>query len=435
MSEGLPGHLSDQNIDDYKRRTMAPAELIIADDHLATCDACYRRVSDPDRLEDKVVILSTHGLTGARDKADHLRYEQLAAYVDNDLDDVDREICEVHFKVCQECSEELRDLSVFKAALAQTVNEQRISAPSPSESHLPFWRRPFQWSALQFAGAAVVCALLVGALAWTILKLSSSSRTEVAKSTAPPTATVSPAPSVEGPIQSPSPVPSPQIVVTLNDGGKTVTLDQSGNLEGLGELPQSYQQAVGLALKTGHLTIPPEVQQLTGNAGVLMGGQAEGVSFALLDPVGKVVRGARPTFRWQRLEGASAYIVNIFDSSFSKVVTSPQLSTTQWTVPRQLTTGNIYFWQVTAIKDGKEIKSPVQPAPEARFKILEAVKEGELKRAESIHANSHLVLGTLYARAGLLKDAEREFRALLAANPKSAIAQRLLRNVRTRKSK
>jgi hypothetical protein len=166
-----------------------------------------------------------------------------------------------------------------------------------------------------------------------------------------------------------------------------------------------------------------------------MGGQAEGVSFALLYPVGTVVRSARPTFRWQRLEGASAYIVNIFDSSFTRVVTSPQVSTAQWTAPRPLPAGRVYLWQVTAIKDGKEIKSPVQPAPEARFKILEQAKFVELERVKRSYSNSHLLLGILYAQAGLLDDAEREFRALLAANPKSTLAQKLLRNVRARSSK
>jgi hypothetical protein len=39
-----------------------------------------------------------------------------------------------------------------------------------------------------------------------------------------------------------------------------------------------------------------------------------------------------------------------------------------------------------------------------------------------------LLLGLRYAQAGLLEDAEREFRALLAANPRSSIAKNLLRH-------
>jgi hypothetical protein len=44
------------------------------------------------------------------------------------------------------------------------------------------------------------------------------------------------------------------------------------------------------------------------------------------------------------------------------------------------------------------------------------------------------VLGVLYAQAGLLDDAEREFSALLRANPKSEVARKLLSNVRATKS-
>jgi hypothetical protein len=62
--------------------------------------------------------------------------------------------------------------------------------------------------------------------------------------------------------------------------------------------------------------------------------------------------------------------------------------------------------------------------------VLEQSKAGELERMRRAYPNSHLVLGTLYAKAGLLAEAEREFRALVAANPQSPIAQKLLRDVR-----
>jgi hypothetical protein len=87
------------------------------------------------------------------------------------------------------------------------------------------------------------------------------------------------------------------------------------------------------------------------------------------------------------------------------------------------------LWQVTAVKDGKEIISPTAPAPEARFKVLEKAKADELTVVERVGPGSHLARGTLYARAGLLDDAERELRALLAANPKSSTARKLLQSL------
>jgi hypothetical protein len=428
MSEELPGHLSDQEINDYSSRAMSPAELIVADDHLAICDACSLRVSGAGRLEDKTVILSRDSTTN-REAAIHLGYEQLAAYLDNELDEVEREISDVHLQVCQACSEELGDLRAFKAELQFSVNEQQAQAPSTPALQVPFWRRPLKWSPLQFAAAATICALL-GGLVWSIWKFSSS-KTEVAQSPVPQiTVAPSPSTSVQQSVPSPSPAADHQIIVTLNDDGRTITVDAKGNVEGLEELPQSYRQTVSLALTTGNLNIPSEALQLTGNAGVLMGGHSEGVAFALLHPVGIVVRTTRPTLSWQRLEGANGYIVNIYDTSFSKIVTSAQLSGTQWSLTSSLPAGHIYLWQVTAMKGGIEIKSPIPPAPPAKFKVLEQSKAGELERMRRAYPNSHLVLGTLYAKAGLLAEAEREFRALVAANPQSPIAQKLLRDVR-----
>jgi hypothetical protein len=430
MSERLAAHLSTKSIDDYRRRTMSPAELIIADDHLATCDVCYRRVSHSDDPEDMFVSVPTDDLTAATGESGHLSYEQLASYVDDELDEVEREISDVHLQVCKQCSDELRDLHVFKAAISDVSGDKPVISPSLWEALVAPWRRSTQWSPLQFAGAATLAVLVMAGLAWSIWTISRSRRTEIAESTRPPTTSEPPAPSVQGPIQSASPFGSPQIAFTINDGGGQVTLDRDGNLGGLGDLSPSHQQAVRTALTAGRIGTPPELAELTKKAGVLMGGKAEGVSFALLSPVGTVVRTTRPTFHWQPLDGASAYVVNIYDSSFSKVATSPQLSATQWTIPSSLRHGIAYLWQVTALKDGKEIKSPVQPAPEARFKILEQAKVDELERVRRAYPNSHLLLGTLYAQAGLLDDAERELRALVAANPKSSVAQRLLHNVR-----
>jgi lipopolysaccharide biosynthesis regulator YciM len=75
------------------------------------------------------------------------------------------------------------------------------------------------------------------------------------------------------------------------------------------------------------------------------------------------------------------------------------------------------------------------PAPEAKFKVLEKSKAEELDRVRKSYPRSHLILGSLYERAGLLDDAEREFQSLVSANPKSTVARKLLRNVRSLRQK
>ena len=91
----------------------------------------------------------------------------------------------------------------------------------------------------------------------------------------------------------------------------------------------------------------------------------------------------------------------------------------------------VYSWQVSASKDGQEVSSPAPPAPEAKFKVLEQTQADELARVRQQVADSHLTLGLVYARAGLLDDAERELQALAEANRDSAVERNLLRSVKT----
>jgi hypothetical protein len=75
------------------------------------------------------------------------------------------------------------------------------------------------------------------------------------------------------------------------------------------------------------------------------------------------------------------------------------------------------------------VTSPEQPAPEAKFVVLDAAKAEELSRVRQVYKGSHLTLGTLYARAGLLDEAERELESALHKNPRSKVAHKLLLSV------
>jgi hypothetical protein len=153
----------------------------------------------------------------------------------------------------------------------------------------------------------------------------------------------------------------------------------------------------------------------------------------LLRPVGTVVLSHRPLFRWRALKDADSYVVKIYDADFNEVAASPPLAATTWTVPRALVRGPTYSWQVTARVGDREILSPVKPAPEARFMVLEQAKANELAKAKNASPDSPLTLGILYAQAGLLDEAEYEFQTLLRANPQSTLVQKLLRSVRAKR--
>ena len=217
----------------------------------------------------------------------------------------------------------------------------------------------------------------------------------------------------------------------MKDGDVKVSLDRQGKLSGLEMLAPQTQKAVQTALASEHLSEPRVLNELAGSKIILMGQATDGLPFKLLAPVGIIVNSNRPTLRWQPLDGANLYTVSVFDSDFNRVAKSDAQSATQWSVPVSLQNGKLYSWEVTALKDNQEVISPVAPAPRAQFRIVERGSLNEIASVRREHPRSHLTLGVLYARAGLLVEAEREFRALLKDNPQSNVAKRLLRTVQT----
>ncbi len=141
------------------------------------------------------------------------------------------------------------------------------------------------------------------------------------------------------------------------------------------------------------------------------------------------MRSYQPTFHWQALEGAQSYTVSVTDADLNEVATSPPLSTTQWQISNPLKPGGIYSWQVTALKDGVKITSPVLPAPQAKFKVIDRSTAEMLQQTQRTYPDSHLTLAVLYAEAGLVDEAERELRVLVRDNPGAGIVQKLLRQV------
>jgi len=161
-----------------------------------------------------------------------------------------------------------------------------------------------------------------------------------------------------------------------------------------------------------------------------MGGNESGREFSLLAPVGTVLTSDRPAFRWSKFEGASGYVVEVYDDQFKLVMSSPEVTSVSWTATQSLPRGKVYSWQVKATKDGQEVTVPRPPAPQAKFRVMDQGRLKEIANAKRAYGSSHLTLALLYAEAGLVSEAEREVRTLQRANPQSEIVRKLLRQVR-----
>jgi hypothetical protein len=117
-----------------------------------------------------------------------------------------------------------------------------------------------------------------------------------------------------------------------------------------------------------------------------------------------------------------------------RVAASGTLAATEWRPIRPLERGSIYSWQVTARSGSKKVVAPVPPAPEAWLKVLDQDTAEKLAHVKQAYPHSHLALGILDAKAGLVDEAEREFHALRITNPKSPIVESLLLSAKALRS-
>jgi hypothetical protein len=437
-------HISEEALKKYKEKTLSSVELLSVGDHLESCLHCREKLAGINPLDNLLISFTSEFSTDTDDLTQHLLPEEVIAYVDNQLDDVDREIADSHLIFCTVCRADIQDLRAFKSSLpVQSVKSTQIEKPSGLwHKFLRFWHQS-KWSlAIQAAALATVVLFVITTLSLRreVSDLQNTLGDLRLKNDALQQQ-IDNIPDLKSQIAQLQLTENPSIVgdslgntEPLSDNGRQVAIVQ-GSLNGIGDIPFRYEQLLKNVLsqeQVGKPTIPKELiippkEQLMGNAD-------QDKFFPLLYPTGKIIESDHPTLKWGVLADATSYRVAVYDADSNQVAQSPELSTLTWTLTEPLKRGAIYSWEVTAVKDNIEIIAPSAPVPPAKFKVLEQGKFDELNRAKRTY-DSHLLSGTLYMQAGLLDDAEREFKALLAENPKSRLAQKLLRSVQNPKSK
>jgi hypothetical protein len=319
----------------------------------------------------------------------HLTQRQVEEYQRRAL--APRELLAVddHIATCEECRLRLAAREPLSGALAAWEDLPRV--PAPAVTRFPF-RRPAVIAAL-----AAVLVAVAGLGIWLAER----------------------APE--------------RLAAELADGRGRVGLGPQGQLVGLESLPAEWRRDVAAALRTGRLDRPREIADLAGAEPALRGDTAA-APFSLLSPVATAVAGGRPTFRWTPRADAKSYEVKIFDPDLQTVAGSGLLHATEWTPDRPLPAGTVLDWQVVAHRGNEDLIAPGPQAPPALFRVLAPDQARAVERAAREAGGSPLALGVLYARSGLLDDAERELARVAAANPGSATARGLLASVRAWRS-
>jgi len=390
-------HLTDKQLADYRRRRVSPAELLQIDEHLSLCSDCRDRAADESDLH---AAMGTPPLHRSR----HLTYEQLEAYVDRKVSIAESEAVLSHVRTCRSCFDELGDLQAFKRELdgskASGYGEQksawmqRLSQTWVRQTQAMSAGMRQSWSMssrarLALAVSAVALLALAVALDWRWFG-------------------------------SWLQAPSPQVATSPS------SINQL-----LASLSPDDKSAVLNAISQQRVSAPGVVAELQGKPETLLGKPETIERFEVIAPVGEVVLDSRPDFRWQALAGAHEYSVAVFDANLNPVGSSPPLQGTHWKMEGMLKRGQVYRWQVTArLRDGRSVNSPAPPSPEAEFQVLDQEESDKLERFKAAHPDAHLVLGILYAQAGMLDEGERELTLVGASDPNYGLADRLLNSIR-----
>ena len=419
-------HLTEKQVEDYSQNNLPATELLAVSDHLDECGLCQQRLEAGLNGDGAFFAMHDEAFAGEGLSTAHLTTEQTAEYVEKNLTGEALQVVTDHLGNCEQCVLAVEDLRAFRNEIAPSLDREYRPMEVPAMTGSS-WRERFvsffRVSPVPAFGGAALALMFLAFIGWVVWRMPKEERREEVVAV--------PSPSLQ---PTPAPVPSIQpdptaVVAQLNDGAGVVSLDKDGKLSGADNLPSGYQDVVKRALSGQRIEKSSQLQGLTRPSSALMGPNDPAQEFSVIEPGGNVLMSDRPTFRWSKMEGATGYVVEVYDEQFKLVSSSPEVTSLTWTSPQALPRGHVYSWQVKANKDGQETTSPRPPAPQAKFRVLDQSKVNELTRAKRSYGSSHLMLGLLYAEAGLLKEAEAELRLLRRANPDSEVARNLLRQI------
>lgn len=413
-------HLSTEEIRNYLGRKLSQHDFNRASDHVHSCKVCYRDflAELQERFPIEIDLDELAGLQGW-----HLEGEELAAYVEGRMDELNFECASLHLEECSSCMEKTSAAFEYRLEYPRLSPIARRKQPSTWSSYLHGFQS-ISSTRLQLVTAAVLL-LGLALFLWTLLQ-PRSEKSQLAGT--PPLQTRSPDPSPHQPT-----VPFRPRSGSGSDNRHNVDkpmpeqLTASANSErhGVGR-----QGEIERALIAKNLVMPIGIEMLDRTPSIaIRGNQASVQSFAIVRPFATAISNDCPRFSWTALNGATSYRVSVFDANLHLIETSKPLDETQWTMPDHLQPGIVYTWTVTALKDGQDMVAPAPPA-RAEFKIL---GKSELHKLTQLvgRTTSHAARGVLYAEAGLLDDAEKEFRTHLKLQPADGRAKQLLLIVRS----
>jgi|GEM_PF-2441134 anti-sigma factor ChrR (cupin superfamily) len=144
----MADHLNSEQMVKYRDRQLAPEETVAVDRHLSGCPHC--RASVATLISGQAFI---EAIAAARN--DHLSYEQMDAWVENQLDPEEREFVMAHAALCQLCARQLRAYESYAPAMSARIPPPAREATRWTDRLLAFFRTP-QFAVMATAALAAV---------------------------------------------------------------------------------------------------------------------------------------------------------------------------------------------------------------------------------------------------------------------------------------
>jgi anti-sigma factor RsiW len=435
-------HLAPEEIENYVKRRSSRPELARVNEHLFSCAACYQRFLSVFQTQRKFPIeIDLDELAGMRGW--HLQGEELKAYTTGQMDELDRGYANLHLRECVWCREEVGHFSEFTSKLEFYLSRRHVPLKPPSVRRKFFDRlgaMPVAWNPVRLAGAAALVLLLISAaLLWSVLGTKSLSKDAVLSGqTQEDSSSLARVPSTTQATGTPQPVQTARPDTNTNAGPAIDSKNKSARANS--QVPpihvsptrrkeENAQREFEASLIAENLVMPSVIEIFDRTPVVLRGDDNKSEAFKVTSPYSTVISNDQPAFRWTALSGASSYVVSVYDANLRLIETSTPLTETKWLVRSHLKRGRVYTWIVTALKNGKEVLAPTLPA-RAEFKIIERSEWIKLnRRIGQIYSGAGRA--ALYAKAGLLDDAEREFQHHLTLYPADKQAMKLLQTVKS----
>jgi hypothetical protein len=407
----------------------------------------------------------------------HLAQDDLEGYANGRLGGARLDNCRRHLDACEACRAELEDIRTLQTELSS------FTRPEATRGGAGGRRRRRSLAVPLTASGVAVLVVAVGAVAWwrhgsprahgnsavapvvrsAVPSASPIERkvdvpaTLVARSAAPAAAPVAQSPASPATPFAHSPTPpatpverhsaptaTPVARSAVPPGGPVarspaapaapataaIPTHDSHLTEEIAALPDNLRSAVAEAIQHGRIQLPPDVRPIHEGAPASSAQPGTNTGFSLLGPFGEATSDTRPKFTWQPVPGAIGYTVAIVDPSLRPVQHSPGLRATAWHPHRPLARGRTYLWQVTATMHGGAKVVASSPAPsEAFLRVIPRKLADQMEHFQRGHRDAHLVLGVLYAQAGMLTEGANELRKVLPDDSSYDVARRLLPSV------